>query len=153
MQAVTANRPFRRKANCGAVRHPSPLIGKERKIERNSGKLRNSGLSQFHRDAQIDLGHDLVEAIVARGVMEVGSHCFKPQHRGLVECAGEQTKLKLVKGVERPAAVFDRTAPAFDRIFDALERNERIDATQSTQGNGSAVRARGVRFAKRESLA
>jgi hypothetical protein len=58
MQAVTAKKPFR----CRPIVAPSgsslPCSARERKTERNSGKSRNSGFSQFDRDAQIDLGHD-----------------------------------------------------------------------------------------------
>ncbi len=47
------------------------------KIKENPGNSRalgDAGLGQFDRDPQIDLGQDLVEPIVARGVMEIGGH-------------------------------------------------------------------------------
>ena len=69
-------------------------------------------------------------------------HRFEPQHRGLIERAGEQPELELVERIERPAAVFDRAAPAFHRVFDALQRNQRVDSAQGAQSHGRALRLR-----------
>ena len=73
---------------------------------------------------------NLVNPIVSRPVVKVGGHGFKPQHRGLIEGPGKQPKLELVKSVERPPAVLDGAAPAFDRVFDTLKRDQRVDSAE-----------------------
>ena len=96
---------------------------------------------------------DLIELVVSRGVVEVGGDRFQPQHHGLVERAREQSELNLVQRIERPAAVFDRAAPAFHRVFDALQRNQRVDSTQGAQRHGRALRLRGLSPAEGEAAA
>ena len=71
----------------------------------------------------------------------------------LVERAGKQTDLEFVERVERPAAVLDRAAAAFDRILDALQRDQRVDAAEGAQGDRRALRLRRARLGKRKGAA
>ncbi len=48
---------------------------KSRKFARD---LKNASFGQLDGDPQIDLGHDLIEPIVAGRVVEIGGHGFKP---------------------------------------------------------------------------
>ena len=116
-----------------------------------SGVLGDAGLGQFDGDPQINLRENLVNPTVSRPVVKVGGHGFKPEHRGLIEGPGKQPKLELVKSVERPPAVLDGAAPAFDRVFDTLKRDQRVDSAQSTQRDGCGLRVGSVPFPDRKS--
>jgi hypothetical protein len=63
------------------------------KMGPNKPALRHPGLGQFDRNPQIDLGHDLVQLVIAGRLAQVAGHRFQPQQRGLIERTGQQAEL------------------------------------------------------------
>ena len=89
----------------------------------------------------------LIQAVVAGTLLKVGGDRLKPQQYGLVDATGQQAELEFIECIERPRALFDCTAPALNRILDALQGDQRVDSAERTQGNGGSLRLR--RFASR----
>ena len=49
--------------------------------------------------------------------------------------------------------MFDGAAPAFHRVLDALQRNQRVDAAQGSQRHRRVMRLGSIGLAKRECAA
>src|ERR1051326_8898272 len=100
----------------------------------------HAGFVELDGDAEGDLGPPPGEPLVAGAFLEVGGDRLEPQHCGLVEGAAQKPELDLVEGIECAAAVFHHTAAALDRILDALQRDQRIDAADGAQRQRRAWR-------------
>src|SRR4029077_3466219 len=88
----------------------------------------HAGFGKLDRDPQVDFGQHGIELFVAGAVLEIGGQGFQPQQRALVDGPGQQPELELVEGIERAAAMLDRTAAPLRRLLNALQRDERVDA-------------------------
>lgn len=117
-----------------------------------SAKYRSAyaGFGELDRNPEVDLGKDLIELLVAGTVLEVPRDCLEPQQRALIEAAGQQPELELIKRIKRPAAIFHSAAAPFGRLFDALKGDQRVDAAKRAQRNRWILGMDGFRFGKTE---
>ena len=103
--------------------------------------LKLPGLGEFDFDPEFDLGQHGIEARIAGGGFQVGGGIAQPVHGGGVEIAREQPDLEVVEHVERAAATRHRALAPLDRILNALQRQQRIDAGgRLWRGGGSGIR-------------
>src|SRR5262249_48433502 len=85
-------------------------------------------------DAKLDFTQDPVETGVARAILKGGGGRAEPGQGRRRERSAQEPDLELVERIEGNPAALDRAAPAFGRVFHALQSNKCIDAADRSQG-------------------
>src|SRR5581483_1208308 len=105
--------------------------------------LELAGLGELDLDPEFDLRKHRVQPGVARRGLQIGGGIAEPADGDGIEIAGEQPDLEIVEHVERALAAGHRAPAPFGRVvFDALKRQQRVDAGSSLR-RGRAAGFRG----------
>ena len=96
--------------------------------------LRHLGDLDF--DPELDFGQDRIEIRIARAQLELNGGRPEVAECGRRECSSEQPDLELV---ERDPAALDRSLAPFQRVFDALQRDQGVDPPTASGPPAGAV--------------
>src|SRR5690242_20574172 len=96
-------------------------------------RRRRAEFGELNLHAQADLGQDRIEGAIARFLAQIVHRSLKSREGRGIQRSGEQAELELVESIEGEPAALDGAPSPLGRIFQALQRNQGIDAADGAE--------------------